>query len=119
MTFVFILLRFPSYPDPNPDEMVYAIAVLGFVLMFCDMYYWMPDFGGNTFFTGPVRTIGDVIDENQEMTADIEMKILEDRKSSAEDLGGVRRGFRNPCCCSPRREWTNKGIGLKGTSRLE
>lgn len=85
MTFVFILLLFPSYPDPSPDEMNYAVVVLGFVLIFCVVYYWMPGFGGKTFFTGPVRTIDDIIHEDLEVAVDIERKMVEDQDGSAED----------------------------------
>lgn len=87
MTFIFILLLFPSYPDPTSDEMNYAVVVLGFVLIFCVVYYWMPGFGGKTFFTGPVRTIDEIIDENPEVTEDIGRKIVEDREGSAEESG--------------------------------
>ena len=87
MTFIFILLLFPSYPNPTPDEMNYAVVVLGFVLIFCVVYYWMPGFGGKTFFTGPVRTIDDIIGENPEVVVDIERKIIEDREGYAENLG--------------------------------
>jgi hypothetical protein len=87
MTFIFILLLFPSYPDPTADEMNYAVVVLGFVLIFCVVYYWMPGFGGKTFFTGPVRTIDEVINENLDDTTDIERKILEDRETLAQDSG--------------------------------
>ena len=65
--------------------MNYAAVVLGFVLIFCVVYYWIPGFGGKTFFTGPVRTIDDVIDENADVAADIERKILEDKNGLAED----------------------------------
>ena len=82
MTFIFIILLFPSYPDPSLDEMNYAVVVLGCVLIFCVVYYWIPGFGGKTFFTGPVRTIDDVVAENPEVTKDMERKITEDRESS-------------------------------------
>ena len=89
MTFIFILLLFPAYQDPTPDEMNYAVVVLGFVLVFCIVYYWLPKIGGKTFFTGPVRTIDDIVDENPEVSADIERKIKEDRATgsgSNEDI---------------------------------
>ncbi|TGO23686.1 hypothetical protein BPAE_0124g00180 [Botrytis paeoniae] len=63
MTFIFVLLLFPSYEDPNADEMNYAVVVLGFVLIFCTAYYWCPKYGGKTFFKGPVRTIDEVLEE--------------------------------------------------------
>ncbi|TGO36809.1 hypothetical protein BHYA_0114g00230 [Botrytis hyacinthi] len=63
MTFIFVLLLFPSYEDPTADEMNYAVLVLGFVLVFCTAYYWCPKYGGKTFFKGPVRTIDEVLEE--------------------------------------------------------
>ncbi|KAF7920558.1 uncharacterized protein EAE97_011451 [Botrytis byssoidea] len=63
MTFIFVLLLFPSYEDPTADEMNYAVVVLGFVLIFCTAYYWCPKYGGRTFFKGPVRTIDEVLEE--------------------------------------------------------
>ncbi|THV50151.1 hypothetical protein BGAL_0163g00190 [Botrytis galanthina] len=63
MTFIFVLLLFPSYEDPNADEMNYAVVVLGFVLVFCTAYYWCPKYGGRTFFKGPVRTIDEILEE--------------------------------------------------------
>ncbi|ESZ90187.1 hypothetical protein SBOR_9440 [Sclerotinia borealis F-4128] len=64
MTFIFILLLFPSYKNPDAQEMNYAVVVLGCVLLFCVVYYWVPGFGGRTFFKGPVRTIDEVLGEN-------------------------------------------------------
>ena len=77
MTFIFILLLFPTYPDPNAQEMNYAVVVLGFVLVFCVVYYWVPGFGGRTFFTGPVRTIDEVLDESAEVTEIAETKSMD------------------------------------------
>jgi len=79
MTFIFILLLFPTYPDPTADEMNYAVVVLGFVLIFCVVYYYVPRFGGKTFFTGPVRTIDDLVDENGAVNEALERTIEEDR----------------------------------------
>jgi len=87
MTFIFILLLFPSYPDPTPQEMNYAVVVLGFVLVFCIVYYWFPKYGGRTFFTGPVRTIDEIIDENPEVRADIERKLKEEKTQGGEGSG--------------------------------
>lgn len=84
MTFIFILLLFPVYPDPTPDEMNYAVVVLGFVLVFCVSYYYVPGFGGKTFFTGPIRTIDEAVDGNPEVDAAVERKIVEDREGSNE-----------------------------------
>ncbi|TGO64495.1 hypothetical protein BOTNAR_0088g00250 [Botryotinia narcissicola] len=67
MTFIFVLLLFPSYEDPTADEMNYAVVVLGFVLIFCTVYYWCPKYGGRTFFKGPVRTIDEVLEERGDL----------------------------------------------------
>lgn len=92
MTFIFILLLFPSYPDPTPDEMNYAVVVLGFVLVFCLVYYYLPRYGGKTFFTGPVRTIDEVIQSSPELQMAVERKI-EDEK--ARDGAGEQRATDN------------------------
>jgi amino acid transporter len=79
MTFIFILLLFPIYPGPNAQQMNYAVAVLGFVLVFCLVYYYIPGFGGKTFFTGPVRTIDDIVGQNPVLQQELEGKVLEER----------------------------------------
>lgn len=80
MTFIFIILLFPSYENPNAQEMNYAVVVLGFVLIFCVVYYWFPWGGGRTFFKGPVRTIDEVLAENPDVAGRVEKEIEEDRK---------------------------------------
>ncbi|PQE09740.1 putative UGA4 GABA permease-also involved in delta-aminolevulinate transport protein [Rutstroemia sp. NJR-2017a BBW] len=80
MTFIFIILLFPSYPDPTPDEMNYAVVVLGFVLIFCVVYYWMPGFGGKTFFKGPVRTIDEVLNEREDVREAVMDRIQGERQ---------------------------------------
>lgn len=87
MTFIFILLLFPIYPDPNPQQMNYAVAVLGFVLVFCLAYYYMPRFGGKTFFTGPVRTIDDIIGTSPELEMELDRKVLEDKAKDEGEKG--------------------------------
>ncbi|CAG8950004.1 hypothetical protein HYFRA_00004337 [Hymenoscyphus fraxineus] len=79
MTFIFVLLLFPSYEKVGPNEMNYAVAVLGFVLVFCVGYYYVPGFGGKTFFTGPVRTIDEVLGSEEverEVAAEKEKEII-------------------------------------------
>lgn len=63
MIFIFILLLFPVTPGPNAQQMNYAIAVLGAVFVFCIVYYYVPGFGGKTFFKGPVRTVDEIMGE--------------------------------------------------------
>lgn len=87
MSFVFILLLFPSYPDPSPNEMNYAVVVLGFVLVFCVVYYYIPGFGGKTFFKGPVRTIDDLVNDNPEIVAQLESNIAHERPASGSGSG--------------------------------
>jgi hypothetical protein len=48
---VFLLL-FPTYPDSNAQEVNYAVVVLGFVLLFCVAYYWMPWVWGTELLHG-------------------------------------------------------------------
>ncbi|KAI9743981.1 MAG: GABA-specific high-affinity permease [Claussenomyces sp. TS43310] len=84
MTFIFILLLFPSYPHPNPQEMNYAVVVLGFVLIFCLLYYYLPGFGGKTFFTGPIRTIDDIVADNPMLDQDLEQKIRDERERDSD-----------------------------------
>jgi len=81
MTFIFILLIFPSYPSPNAQQFNYAIVVLGIVLIFCLVYYYLPFIGGKTFFTGPVRTVDDIIGENPELDAHSEKHELADKEA--------------------------------------
>lgn len=86
MTFIFIILLFPTYQDPDAQEMNYAVVVLGFVLVFCVVYYWFPRYGGRTFFKGPVRTIDEVLEENPEVGDMVEREIEQDRKGEGEKL---------------------------------
>ncbi|KAI0997747.1 putative amino-acid permease [Podosphaera aphanis] len=83
MTFIFILLLFPSYEQPSVDQMNYAVVVLGFVLTFCVVYYWIPVVGGKTFFKGPVRTIDELVrseeDQRYELTPAQEVELKQSR----------------------------------------
>lgn len=91
MTFIFILLLFPSWPNPTPQEMNYAVAVLGFVLVFCVVYYYIPGFGGKTFFKGPVRTIDEIVEGNGVVSAAVENKIREERDANGEGSGSMEK----------------------------
>ena len=83
MIFIFILLLFPTYPNPSAQEMNYVVVASGFVLLFCVVYYWVPGFGGRSFFTGPVRIIDDVLKESAEVAEVAETE-------SIEDVGGEK-----------------------------
>lgn len=78
MTFIFVLLLFPAYPDPNAQQMNYAVAVLGFVLIFCLAYYYVPGIGGKTFFTGPIRTIDEIEGGNPDVSTGLQTKVFEE-----------------------------------------
>ncbi len=78
MGFIFILLVFPSYPSPNAQEMNYAIVVIGAVFVFCVVYYYLPGIGGKTFFTGPIRTVDEIIGTNPGQETDLERTVQED-----------------------------------------
>lgn len=82
MTFIFILLLFPSYEDPNAQEMNYAVVVLGFVLIGSTIYYYWPWGGGKTFFKGPVRTIDEIVEAqiSGSVTGDETRKQLEEKE---------------------------------------
>lgn len=76
--------------------MNYAVVVLGFVLVFCVAYYFVPGFGGKTFFTGPVRTIDEIMGENPEVGEALEQKIKEERgeEKVLNELGGEQKPTR-------------------------
>ncbi|EPX71673.1 uncharacterized protein SOCG_01888 [Schizosaccharomyces octosporus yFS286] len=57
MWFMIIMLLFPEYQNPSQAQMNWAIVVLGFVMLFCIVYYYIPKVGGKTFFRGPVSTL--------------------------------------------------------------
>jgi hypothetical protein len=48
---------FPSTPHPGVSDMNYTIVVLGGVLALSIFWYYLPNYGGVHWFTGPVRTI--------------------------------------------------------------
>lgn len=63
MTFMSIVLLFPTTPQTNAQEMNYSVVVLGGVLFLSLVYYYFPVYGGVHWFKGPVTTI-DCRDEN-------------------------------------------------------
>ncbi|KAF8688928.1 APC amino acid permease, partial [Rhizoctonia solani] len=61
MTFVTIILLFPSRPTPGFSDMNYAIVVMGAVMIGSVVWYYFPKYGGIHWFEGPVSTV-DVTD---------------------------------------------------------
>ena len=57
MSFMIIILMFPSNTSPGADTMNYTIVVVGGILGSSIVYYFFPKYGGRHWFTGPVRTI--------------------------------------------------------------
>ena len=57
MMFMSIVFLFPSTPHPGVADMNYTIVVLGGVLALSIFWYYLPQYGGVHWFTGPVRTI--------------------------------------------------------------
>jgi len=80
MIFIFILLIFPDFPNPTPAEFNYAVVVLGFVLAFCTVYWYLPVIGGRYFFTGPVRTIDELIGSDPDLDQELVKKTADDKE---------------------------------------
>ncbi|KAF7430212.1 GABA-specific high-affinity permease [Pleurotus ostreatus] len=57
MTFMAIVLLFPSVPEVDTQTMNYTVIVLGGVLMLSLAYYYFPVHGGAYWFAGPVSTV--------------------------------------------------------------
>jgi len=60
MTFMALVLLFPSTPDPHAATMNYTVVVLGGILFLASVYFFFPLYGGMYWFKGPIRTVGDV-----------------------------------------------------------
>jgi len=52
--------------------------------VFCLIYYYFPKYGGKTFFTGPVRTIDDILGGNPEVDAAVEQAVRDDKVHGEE-----------------------------------
>ncbi|EXJ93141.1 hypothetical protein A1O3_01698 [Capronia epimyces CBS 606.96] len=52
--FMFLVFLFPvGGPDPSADEMNYASAIYGFVILITIVYWYLPVIGAKKWFTGP------------------------------------------------------------------
>lgn len=63
MTFMAIVLLFPSVPEADTQTMNYTVVVLGGVLMLSLAYYYFPVYGGAYWFAGPVSTVVRDVDD--------------------------------------------------------
>ncbi|OBZ67516.1 putative amino-acid permease PB24D3.02c [Grifola frondosa] len=57
MTFMGVVLLFPSTPQVAQTDMNYTVVVLGGVLCLATAYYYLPVYGGSCWFQGPVANI--------------------------------------------------------------
>ena len=57
MTFMTIVVMFPTTPSPTADTMNYTVVVLGGVLILSLIWYYFPVYGGVHWFTGPVPNV--------------------------------------------------------------
>ncbi|CEL55191.1 GABA-specific permease OS=Saccharomyces cerevisiae (strain ATCC 204508 / S288c) GN=UGA4 PE=1 SV=1 [Rhizoctonia solani AG-1 IB] len=57
MSFITVVLLFPSRPIPEVSEMNYAVVVMGGVMVGSVVWYYFPKYGGIHWFEGPVSTI--------------------------------------------------------------
>ncbi|CUA75899.1 putative amino-acid permease PB24D3,02c [Schizosaccharomyces pombe 972h-] [Rhizoctonia solani] len=57
MSFITIVLLFPSTPNPGVADMNYAVVVMGGVMVGSVVWYYFPKYGGVYWFEGPISTI--------------------------------------------------------------
>ncbi|KAJ3763379.1 amino acid permease-domain-containing protein [Lentinula raphanica] len=59
MMLMSVILLFPAEPNlSGPATMNYTVLVIGSVIVFSTVYYFLPVYGGMNWFTGPVITAG-------------------------------------------------------------
>ncbi len=57
MLFISIVFCFPTTKHTDVQGMNYTIVVLGGVLIFSLVWFYLPVYGGVHWFTGPVATV--------------------------------------------------------------
>lgn len=63
MTFMIVVVMFPTTPSPISSTMNYTAVVLGGVLILAFAYFYFPVYGGVHWFQGPVRTAPHLAEE--------------------------------------------------------
>ncbi|KAJ7187398.1 amino acid/polyamine transporter I [Mycena filopes] len=58
MSFMTVVLMFPTAPDPTAPTMNYTVVVMVGVLVLAIGYYYFPRYGGRHWFKGPVPNVG-------------------------------------------------------------
>ncbi|KAI0263183.1 APC amino acid permease [Gloeopeniophorella convolvens] len=59
MTFILVVIMFPTSPGPTAKTMNYTVVVWGGVIILSLVYFYFPKYGGVYWFTGPVSTLED------------------------------------------------------------
>ncbi|KAF9010827.1 amino acid/polyamine transporter I [Cyathus striatus] len=54
MSFMILILLFPTNPGPSSIDMNYTVVVVGGIIVLSLVYYFFPVYGGRHWFTGPV-----------------------------------------------------------------
>jgi hypothetical protein len=57
MMFMSIVFFFPTTNETNAQDMNYTVVVLGGVLIFSLIWYYLPVYGGVHWFEGPVPNV--------------------------------------------------------------
>ncbi|KAF7799180.1 hypothetical protein EIP86_010411 [Pleurotus ostreatoroseus] len=80
MTFMAIVLLFPTTPQTTSSEMNYTVVVMGGVIISALVYFYFPRYGGIHWFEGPVRNIQARDDEKEDPE-----NVLVSRSSGSDD----------------------------------
>ena len=64
MIFMILVFLFPASPVPDSQSMNYTVVVVGGTIMLSLGYYFFPVYGGMYWFTGPVHTIKDTVEDS-------------------------------------------------------
>ena len=67
MTFMTIVVMFPTTPSPTADTMNYTVVVLGGVLILALAYFYCPVYGGVYWFQGPIKNVSTVVQKKVEV----------------------------------------------------
>ncbi|KIY52604.1 amino acid transporter [Fistulina hepatica ATCC 64428] len=70
MALMGIVFMFPTNPTTDAHDMNYTVVVLGGVLLLSLVYYYLPKYGGVHWFTGPIATIEQIIEESDSKQLD-------------------------------------------------
>ena len=92
MTFMTIVVMFPTTPSPDAAGMNYTVVVLGGVLLLALAYYYFPVYGGIYWFRGPQKTLESGTtrpDSQKEAYSDRDVGMASSTKTSEKIPDGV------------------------------